>query len=218
MYHWVTDKEYLGRVKSCCADVINRLVQVINAEGRMEVKQHLVGSGAKNLILQNANEPIDLDYNLEILDFGEFRKNDCRAIKEYVMRIFNEILEEDSWGDCDDSTSALTTKLQQFRKGNRTEFKIDVGITYVASDGRWQRMIHEKTGVVQLDRYFWNEAPMSRGLEKRVEWLKDNDLWVETREKYLEMKNRYLSRGDRNHPSFIIYIEAVNEVWGKYAR
>ena len=27
---------------------------------------YLVGSGARNLILQNANQPIDLDYNLEI--------------------------------------------------------------------------------------------------------------------------------------------------------
>ena len=28
---------------------------------------YLVGSGARNLILQNENSPIDLDYNLEIV-------------------------------------------------------------------------------------------------------------------------------------------------------
>ena len=41
----------------------------INKDNFITVEAHLVGSGAKNLETQNANKPIDLDYNLCILDW-----------------------------------------------------------------------------------------------------------------------------------------------------
>lgn len=213
MYHWIEDKEFLKNMKALCSDIINQLVQSINSEGCMEVRQYLVGSGAKNLITQNANEDIDLDFNLEILDSGEFDINDCRGIKEYVRAKYDEILFRAEWGSSHDSTSALTTDRCRFNKGNRTWFSIDLCIIRTDRAGRWYRLIHEKTGFVQYDRYYWNEAPRSKGLIDRVSWLKDNDLWLEVRDAYLEKKNMYLTRNDHDHPSFIVYIEAVNEVF-----
>ncbi len=216
MYHWVEDKDFLNKMKARCSDIVNQLVQAINSEGRMSVKQHLVGSGAKNLITQNAEEPIDLDYNLEVVNSGEFRINDCRAIKNYVQEMFDDILSKVGWNNCQDSTSALTTDYYHFNKGNKTSFSIDLCIIYVDSNGSWYRLIHEKTGYVQSDRYYWNEARQSRGLTDRVEWLKGNDCWLEVRDAYLDKKNMYLTRNDHNHHSFNVYIEAVNEIYGKY--
>lgn len=216
MYHWIEDKEFLSRAKSVCSDIVNQLVQAINSEGRMVVRQHLVGSGARNLVVQNANEPVDFDFNLEILDAGEYQMADCRGIKTYVQMTFDEILKRSDWDTCQDSTSALTTGKRQFKKGNQTCFSIDLCIIKVDQNGSWYRLIHEKTGYVAFDRFFWNEAQRSRGLADRVDWLKDNDCWLEVREAYLSKKNMYLSRGDRNHPSFNVYIEAVNEVFSKY--
>ena len=216
MYHWIEDKDFLNRMKSLCSDIVNQLVQAINSDGLMEVKQHLVGSGAKNLITQNANEPIDLDYNLEIIDSGDTNINDGRTIKNYVQEVFDSVLIKAGWNPCQDSTSALTTDQRYFKKGNRTPFSIDICIIRVDRNGSWYRLIHQKTGIVQMDQYYWNEAPQSRGLTDRVEWLKDNDCWLEVRDAYLEKKNMYLTWNDRNHHSFNIYIEAVNEIYGKY--
>ena len=98
----------------------------------------------------------------------------------------------------------------------QTEFSIDLAIVAEGREGAWFRLIHEKTGIRQYDRWFWNEGPQSKGLNDKVDWLKDNHLWLEVRETYLTKKNLYLSRGDRNHPSFNCYIEAVNEVFHKY--
>ena len=64
---------------------------------------YLVGSGAKNLIMQNERNPIDLDYNLEVVRCEDFR--DCRRIKEDVRKAFNSALHEFGWRDCQDSTS-----------------------------------------------------------------------------------------------------------------
>ena len=216
MYHWIEDKAFLGRMKGLCSDLVNQLVQAINRKGLLEVRQHLVGSGAKNLITQNADRPIDLDYNLEILRGNGIRINDGRWVKKYVREIFDEVLARKGWEPCDDSTSALTTKEWRFRTGNKTQFKIDLCITRIDEFGRMHRLIHNKTGIVQLDSWIWNEAPQAKGLEDRVDWLKDNGCWLELREVYLEKKNMYLTRNDHNLSSYIVYIEAVNEVYSKY--
>lgn len=68
MYKFVKDKDFLHSMRSVCSDIVNQLVQIINNQDFLTVKTHLIGSGAKNLITQNENEPIDLDYNLVIIN------------------------------------------------------------------------------------------------------------------------------------------------------
>ena len=214
MYHYIEDKVFLKDLKYLCSNIINQLVQLINNDSLMEVKAHLVGSGAKNLITQNSNEPIDLDYNLMIID-SEININNCREIKEYIRKQFNVILNKNGWNDCMDSTSVLTTEKWHFTKGNHTEFSIDLAIVSNDRNG-CHRLIHEKTGVTAWDRYYWNSVPDSRNLFDKVAAIKDEHLWDEVIDEYLEKKNMYLRRQDYNHPSFNVYVETVNQVFNKY--
>lgn len=214
MYDYISNKdnEFLSKMRSVCSDLVNQLVQHINADNTLYVEANLVGSGAKHLETQNNDEPVDLDYNLVILDTNGVDINDCKEIKEYVRKAFNEVLSKNGWGDCKDSTSALTTEKRHFKKGNQTEFSIDLAIIFEGKNN-WYRLIHEKTGFTSLDRYYWNEGPDSKNLVKRVKWIKDRKLWNDVRTVYLDKKNMYLKRNDNNHPSFICYVEAVNEVY-----
>ena len=214
MYHYIEDKVFLKDMKYLCSNIINQLVQLINNDSLMEVKAHLVGSGAKNLITQNSNEPIDLDYNLMIID-SEININNCREIKEYIRKQFNVILNKNGWNDCMDSTSVLTTEKRHFTKGNHTEFSIDLAIVFNDRNG-CHRLIHEKTGFTTWDRYYWNLVPDSTDLFDRVADFKDEHLWNEVIDEYLEKKNMYLRRQDYNHPSFNVYVETVNQVFNKY--
>lgn len=215
MYHYIEDKEFLKRMKSLCSDIINQLVQSINNDSVMKVEAQLVGSGAKNLITQNANVPIDLDYNLCVVKVFDMSFNDGRAIKEYIRKHFNAVLNSNGWSDCQDSTSALSTELRHFTKGNKTEFSIDLAIVRENNQG-WERLIHNKTGIVAFDQWCWNETLNSRDLTNRVWDIKAKSLWQEVRELYLDKKNMYLCRGDYNHPSFTVYIETINEIYSKY--
>lgn len=208
MYDYVKDKTFLKQMRMVCSDLINQLVQLINGESMLYVESNLVGSGAKNLETQNANEPIDLDYNLVILETNGINIKDCAKIKEYVRKSFNKVLKKNGWADCKDSTSALSTEKRGFRAGNKTLFSIDLAII-CENKTSWYRLIHDK----QLKRYYWNEGKDSKGLLDRVDWLKENDLWDKVRNAYLDKKNMYLKRGDNNHPSFNCYIEAVNEIY-----
>ena len=215
MYHYIQDKEFLKRLKGACGDIVNQLVQSINNDSVMTVEACLVGSGAKNLITQNENEPIDLDYNLCIVSTKSINILDCCGIKEYVKKQFNKVLCTNDWNDCEDSTSALTTKRRVFKRGNQTEFSIDIAIIRKYHN-TWQRLIHQKTGFVNLDRYYWNEVQDSGRLEEKVHALKYENLWGKVRDSYLEKKDFYLRRNDYNHPSFIVYVETVNQIYNKY--
>ena len=215
MYYFIQDKEFLKRLKGTCNDIVNQLVQSINNDSVMTVKACLVGSGAKNLITQNEDEPIDLDYNLCIVNTESINIRNGYEIKEYVRKQFNKVLSSNGWDDCDDSTSVLTTGNYSFQNGNKTKFSIDIAITCKYLNN-WQRLNQQKTGFVNRDRYYWNEVQNSGRLEEKVRILKAEDLWDEVRDTYLEKKNFYLCRNDHNHPSFIVYVETVNQVYNKY--
>ena len=56
----------------------------------------------------------------------------------------------------------------------------------------------------------------SHQVKDRADKLKRAGLWQKVRDRYLEKKNMYLFRQDHNHPSFVVYVEAVNEVYSRY--
>lgn len=209
MYEYVDDKQFLSRMRSLCGDIMKDLCHTLKEEYDIGSSFYLVGSGARNLILQNANQPIDLDYNLEITRIADWY--DCRNIKECVRKAFNIVLRKYGWRDCQDSTSSLTTEKRCFSKGNDTGFSIDVCIVCEDVDGNYHRLIHDKR--CSPNRYFWNQAPNSRNIREKAKYIKVKGKWELVREQYKKIKNKYLISNDYNHSSFICYIEAVNNVY-----
>lgn len=216
MFHFVEDKEYLSRVRGLCGDIMQDLCHYLKEEYDVGASFFLVGSGARNLIVQNGSLPIDLDYNLEILRCEDF--DDLRAIKEISRKAFNDVLREYGWKDCEDSKSSLTTKKRYFTQGNATPFSMDVCIVYRDRYGYFYRLKHGKTGFTYLDGYYWNEALHSADVQKRAAYIKKRGKWQFVRLQYLNLKNLYLRRNDHDHPSFICYIEAVNNVYNEIKR
>ena len=77
MYEYVNDKQFLRHMRSLCGDVMQDLCHTLKVEYNVGSSFYLVGSGARNLIMQNADRPIDLDYNLQItrIDDWEISRN-----------------------------------------------------------------------------------------------------------------------------------------------
>lgn len=211
MFDYVKDKEFLSRMRNLCGKIMQDFCHCLKEDYDIGARFFLVGSGVRNLIVQNASLPIDLDYNLEIVRCEDFE--DCRFLKECARKSFNEALKENGWGDCNDSTSSLTTEKRHFLKGNPTEFSMDVCIVCRDTEEDFYRLIHKKTGWSYYDQYYWNEAPHSAGIQKKAKYIKERGKWQLVRAQYKDIKNRYLQRNDHDHPSFICYIEAVNNVY-----
>ena len=211
MYHYLDDKEFVSKMRNLCGDIMQDLCHILKEDYDIGATFYLVGSGARNLIMQNNNESVDLDYNLEIIRCEDFE--DCRYIKECVRKSFNKALKVNDLDDCNDSTVPLTTELIYFTEGNDTEFRMDVCITARDEDDNYYRLVHEKTGFALYDRYFWNIAPNSKRINEKVDYIKKCSKWMLVRQQYEKIKNMYLIRNDYNHPSFVCYVEAVNNVY-----
>lgn len=212
MYHYLDDKEFEGKMRRLGGEIMQELCHILKEDYDIGATFYLVGSGKRKLITQNGEQPVDLDYNLEILRCDDF--NDCRYLKECARKAFNKALNKEGLHDCEDSTSSLTTKPICFTNGNDTAFRFDICIIKQERDCQYSRLIHEKARtVISYDRYYWNIAPNSKQLKNKLNYIKGTDAWQEVRERYLKKKNMYLTRNDHNHPSFICYIETINEVY-----
>lgn len=211
MYHYIDDKKFISRLKQHCGKIMQSLCHNLKEEFDIGANFYLVGSGAKNLIMQNEANPIDLDYNLEIVRCEDI--NDCRYLKECTIKAFNLTLQQFGWGNCRDSTSSLTTEKRYFTEGNQTPFSIDVCITARDNTDNYYRLIHIKTGWVAYDEYYWNIAQNSTKIKAKADYIKSKGKWNLVREQYKRLKNNYLTLNDHNHPSFVCYIEAVNNVY-----
>lgn len=175
MFTYVEDKDFLSRARNLCSEIMQDLCHYLKEDYDIGTIFYLVGSGARNLIVQNASLPIDLDYNLEIVRCEDYEA--CRSIKECVRKSFNKALHAHRWGDCNDSTSALTTERRYFTKGNPTEFSMDVCIVCRDTKGHFHRMIHKKTGFTCYDEYYWNEAPHSERIQEKSKYIKKKGKW-----------------------------------------
>lgn len=215
MYHYVEDKKFLSGIRAQCGALLQRTCHILKERFEIGANFYLVGSGKRKLITQNANGPIDLDYNLRIVRCDDF--DDCRKLKKRVREAFNQALGSQGLCDCKDSRVPLTSRLIYSRwidleHRNLPLCSIDVCI--VMEKGRHTyRLIHKKTGCSATDQYYWNEAPASKAVEQRADYIKKHGMWELVRQAYLDIKNLYLSRNDQNHPSFVCYAEAVHRVY-----
>lgn len=209
-YKFVEDKEFLARVQKSCNDDMKEIESILRNEYDIGCQYFLIGSGAKNMITEDSNGIIDLDYNINVYNGMNY---DGKRLKTAVIYAANQVMKKNGLEDVNDSTSSIETKRVHFKDDpDKREFKTDVAIVTM-KDGKWFRLIHDK-GL--LERYYWVPAPNSSDYQIKAKEIKEvPGMWLEVREEYLRLKNLYLHRNDHSHPSFVCYIEAVNNVYSR---
>lgn len=210
MYDYFEDKEFLRRAQNLCSSIAKATEEYAREHGVIG-QVFLVGSGGRNMITRDGTSPIDFDYNFNVIKCEDWHK--CMQIKEAVRKAFNKAMRDEKLRDVQDSTSSLTSYPIYFEDTPEVKFSIDIGIVTMDNDGNWHRLIHQKHGNIYNDPYIWNEVRHSKGLKEKTKRLKVNNYWPLVREIYLEKKNKY--KGDDERPSFICFIEAVNEAHQK---
>ena len=216
MFVIVNDSE-CRRYRRDCAEVLTQLCDRLKKEKGIIAQFTLVGSGARNMVTRNGNGPFDLDYNLEIIKAPEMYWKDLRKLKDTVRIYLDKASGLKCFSESQNSTVALTALLH-FEDEPQVEFSFDVASVARNSKGSLCRLVNNKhyfMGGVQ-GQYTWNEVRNSDNVKEKADRIKEIDKWLEVRQRYVDLKNYYLSCHDRNHPSFIVYIEAVNQIYDKY--
>lgn len=148
MYHYLSDPTFKNALKKEESKLSQELCHQLKIDYDLGSRAQLIGSAKRNMITQNENEPVDLDYNLIIV---KTPIKDGKELKNAIMKSFNKVLKRNGYDDCQDSTSAISTKYYSFKKGNQTKYKFDIGIIKEDKKGEWERLIHNKTGIIQSD-------------------------------------------------------------------
>lgn len=208
MYHYVESKDYKP-YHFFISDKLNRVKQQILKEHQIETTVDSVGSLYKKLVTQNNSLPFDLDYNL-VFENRLITQLNPKPLKDYVMEHLDDMIAEEyeDWKYCQDSKAAIT--IRRVVDG-RLDFSADIAILARNSNGQYCRLLHDK----QRQKYDWAPVPNSEKVYERFRKLKNYGYCEDIRELYLKKKNHYLSIQDKEHPSFVVFVETIKEVWDK---
>ncbi len=208
-YQYVSKSE-IKVLHSFCSSKMTELVQILRKQ-EITCKFYEIGSYAKNMVTKNGKAPYDLDYNIEITKQLPPKYNDLKKLKNLIRSKMDGLLPKPKFSCGKDSTSVITY-IQHIPNNPNIQFTFDIGIVSRNNNGNLQRLIHnKKNGTVT-----WNEAKNSNDIDDKVKTLRKNGYTNEIKELYLKKKNDYLSKNDSdNHPSFIVYIETINEIYEK---
>lgn len=205
-FDYVNSKE-TKKIKNEIISIIHNVQDEVR--DKFSFRYDFVGSCKRNMITydRKGNTGFDFDVNIEVND--EEEDYSAKEIKIILMNGFNKYSYHYGFSNAEDSTSVFTIKVKD-RFNSRILYSCDFAIVYNCSDGRQQYIRNNK----KHNSYTWEYR--SKGfndLPNRIKWLKNNNLWNEVRDLYIEKKNR----NDNPHKhSRSIFAETINQVCHKY--
>lgn len=204
MYKYVAKGE-VAEYKAYCQDVLDKLK--LKLEGECDIKAYvtLIGSGAHNMVTRNGKGPFDLDYNLVLTSISQKYEKSPEQLKNLIREALDDLVKK-KFAHGKGSTSSITY-LAHSEDRKKVVFSFDVALIW--ERGSQYKLVHDK----EKNQFIWNQIRDSKDLERKIFEIKSKKRWNDVRLRYLKMKNEYLSRQDKNHPSFVVYIEAVNQVY-----
>ena len=207
MYEFVNDAE-IRPYRLYCSKILTNLRSLLMEKYEINTQFILVGSGAKNMVMRDGSGPFDLDYNLVIINMPNMFWENLDKLKNTIISTLNKIVGQTCFSDGHDSTSVITSYLHS-NTTCEVIFKFDIAILGKNNLGNLCRLVHNKKN----KQYTWNEVPYSKNVKDKANTIKTLGFWDIVRSKYKELKNHYLRHHDENHPSFVVYVETVNQIY-----
>lgn len=203
---YVTERE-AKKVKKELIELIN-LVQD-EVRNQFTFRYDFIGSASRNMITydKNGNTGYDFDVNLRVNDDEE--EYSAKEIKDILRAGFDKHVKRFKYDFTEDSSRVITIKVKD-TKNSKILHSCDFAIVYDCEDGRQQYIRYNKN----QSSYTWEYQPKGfYRLPERIELIKENSLWNELRDLYLENKNK------NNNPkkkSRSIFAESVNQIVNNY--
>lgn len=167
-----------------------------------------IGSSSRNMITCDAKSNIgfDFDINIEVNDDNEdFEPKEIRTI---IRTAIDSVAPRYGYKNCEDSTRVLTIKKVD-TSHSRIIHSCDFAIVYNCTDGRQQYIRFNKDN----NYYYWEyQGKGFVGLEKKMDWLKRENLWGELQDYYIYKKN---CNDSPDKHSRSIFAESINEMCQK---
>ena len=168
-----------------------------------------VGSSSRNMITceRNCNIGYDFDVNIEPNDPEE--EYNAEEIRNIIFKAFEKHMRRFGYSKIENSTSVITIKAVD-RKNKRIVHSCDFAIVYNCEDGRQQYIRFSKFVPFA---FYWEFRDNDYYIDDKFQWIQENGLKPELRERYLHNKNR--NNNPEKH-SRTIFAESVNQICNEY--
>ena len=211
MYEFVNKKEYQP-IRNEIEEIIKIVQRYMRKHYDVSFQFQLIGSGSRHLItrVKNGNSGFDFDYNLILPTPNEYDYN-AKYIKQCFIDAFKYALQDTSYSNPKDSTSAITIKVVD-KNGKRVEHSCDFAIIYYDDDDIDNGYYYLRNNK-NKNYYSFEQRRLSVDYSYKLNCIEEyNNGWNWIRDEYLKLKNR---NRDVNKRSFVLYLESINNVFNQ---
>ena len=213
-YEFVSKKE-ARPFREELENIIREVQRICREKDRdFTFQYYLVGSQGRHLVtrIKNGNAGYDFDYNLVLNCEDGYSWKPVYARKT-IFGALQEAIKGSHFTKIENSTSVITIK---YVEGDRVVVGCDFSVIYYPKDdeSNYYKYVRFNKGD---GTYTWEVRKPSHNIDDKLEWLKENveDYWNEIIEEYLWLKNH---NQDPNKHSFVLYHEAVNNLYNHYCQ
>lgn len=197
---------------------VRKEIETILREVQNEVRDKFtfqykfVGSYSRNMITYDPKSNIGFDLDINIIPNDDDENFNAKEIKHTLIRAINKFAKKYGYSYVEDSTRVITIKVKD-TKHSKIKHSVDFAIVhdYVDNGSDCQEYIHFNK---KAKTYSWQEQGDDfYDLRKKIKWLKDEGLWPEVREMYLNLKNNNHIESKKSRS---LFAEAVNNLYNSY--
>lgn len=210
MYHfeYVTKKQ-AKPVKEELLDIIHEVQDILREE--FTFRYDFVGSSQRNMITQDVKSNLGFDFDVNIEPNDDNENYTAEELRTKIRDAINQVAPQYGYSYCEDSTRVLTIKKINHKK-SKIIHSCDFAIVYTYKEDEQERQKYIRYNK-QSNYYSWEQQGKSfENLPKKIKFLKDNGLWNELKDYYLDKKN---TNTDPDKHSRSIFAESVKEVCDK---
>ena len=196
-------KRELKPAKKQLMELIHKVQDEVQDSFTFQYK--FVGSVQRNMVTCDVKSNAGFDFDVNIMVNDDDKDFEAEEIKNILMCAFNKYARKYGYDSCEDSTRVFTIKVKD-RKNSRIRHSCDFAIVNDYGNNQQEYIRYNK----KRKNYTWEEQ--TKGfycLPEKIEFCKDNQLWQEVREIYLDKKNYNM---DSNKKSRSIFAETIHEV------
>ena len=155
---------------------------------------------------RNGNIGYDFDVNIEpnVPEANYPASN----IRRFIFEAIQKHMGKYGYTKIENSTSVITIKAID-RKNRRIEHSCDFAIIHHYNNGKQKYIRYNKNSC----SFSWEKRGNEYYIGDKLQWIKDNHLKEELRERYLIYKNR---NNDSEKHSRTILAETVNDLYNEY--
>ncbi len=204
-FRYVSKKE-AAPIKAILLEIIHSTQNLVRDEFTFQYE--FVGSASRNMITCDTKSNIGFDFDVNIYVNDDEENYTAKQIRQIIKQALDKVARHYGYDYCEDSTRVLTIKVKD-RGKSRIVHSCDFAIVNDCEDGRQQYIRYNKV----QNNYTWEyQGEGFDGLPDKIEWLRENGLWQQARDYYIEKKN---CNDNPDKHSRSIFAETITEMCQK---